>query len=646
MSGISPKHIAFSPLNKNQWIAVFLSTLFSIASLTPVIEPKSFQFPVMLVFLGLTFAPRRIWTPLTRFILFVTFAAAIFLGAGGLSGEVGTVILIATMLIKYVEMRNHRDASMMALFNIIAPFIAFLQDQTPLILLFAFLSLLSTISLIQILNKKNDRDFWSTIRKSVGMFFRTSLKIVPVALVIYALLPRVDSPFWGSYMRKTASGMSEEMNVDQWSEVFEDFSTAFRVRFEGKTPPVRDLYFRGITLWTFDGKKWVAKPSVPNTVKSTLKLRGSRQSEGYTYTVSYEQKGKRFYVLDYPSLVPPGAYRMSDDVFFPARGRQVTGQGKWTSSLQTPSQLTPEEEISALQLPAGNPRIQAWSKEERKKFKSDLDFAQHIEKYLRGNFEYTLSPPPVGENVVDDFFFGNKKGFCIHFSSAFTVIMRSAGIPSRAVQGYVASELSETGDYYRVREADAHAWSEIWVDGKWIRFDPTASVGALNSTQGFGWSFLKKSYATLDWVKDRWEKYVIYYDKSAQEQTVNKIKNAFTLNGLKTMVQTLQKNSLFVVLLTLGGACLLFWRRRRRKDMSSDKIARMYHLWLLDRGQPNEAESFFVRTKKVASALPDNVDRTDFWSSVNVVFDYLYNPQTTLSYSSAKKTIRKLKNTK
>ena len=83
-------------------------------------------------------------------------------------------------------------------------------------------------------------------------------------------------------------------------------------------------------------------------------------------------------------------------------------------------------------------------------------------------FFYTLEPPRLGRDSVDDFLFNTRRGFCEHFASAFTMMVRAAGIPARVVTGYQGGEYNPIGGYFVVRQSDAHAWSEVWLEGAWL----------------------------------------------------------------------------------------------------------------------------------------------------------------------------------
>jgi hypothetical protein len=103
--------------------------------------------------------------------------------------------------------------------------------------------------------------------------------------------------------------------------------------------------------------------------------------------------------------------------------------------------------------------------------------ARALEYFNTRPFVYTLKPGALGKDPLDAFLFETRRGFCEHYAAAFTLLMRLAGIPARVVTGYQGGELNPRGDYLMVRQADAHAWSEVWLGGGgWTRVDPTAAV--------------------------------------------------------------------------------------------------------------------------------------------------------------------------
>jgi transglutaminase-like putative cysteine protease len=125
-----------------------------------------------------------------------------------------------------------------------------------------------------------------------------------------------------------------------------------------------------------------------------------------------------------------------------------------------------------------NPRAQALAREMRAGIANDAEYARRaLDWFATNGLEYTLQPEPTGLDSVDSVLFDTKRGFCGHFASAYATLMRAAGVPARVVTGYLGGEWNPIGGYFIVRQSDAHAWTEIWLENKgWTRIDPTAVV--------------------------------------------------------------------------------------------------------------------------------------------------------------------------
>ena len=113
-------------------------------------------------------------------------------------------------------------------------------------------------------------------------------------------------------------------------------------------------------------------------------------------------------------------------------------------------------------------------------------------QYFRENeFFYTLKPPLLGENPIDEFLFGLKSGYCEHFASTFAYLMRAADIPARVVVGYLGGDINPYGDYLIVKQYHAHAWVEVFLHSRgWVRVDPTALVAPDRVSMGVAGSLL------------------------------------------------------------------------------------------------------------------------------------------------------------
>jgi transglutaminase-like putative cysteine protease len=210
-------------------------------------------------------------------------------------------------------------------------------------------------------------------------------------------------------------------------------------------------------------------------------------------------------------------------------------------------------------------------------------------QYFNGNsFYYTLSPPPlVGNDPVGQFLFDSRRGYCEHYAGAFTGLMRAAGVPARVVTGYQGGELNPQGGYFIITQADAHAWAEVWLDGRgWVRVDPTGAVaperieyGAAalrrmlseGATPGqlsqsdlrriieLDWvaRALRQARLTWDLVNQGWNEWFLQFDRESQFDLLRLI-------GFRTPTWVQLAGVLVsgVLLFTLLFAAVVLWRRR------------------------------------------------------------------------------------
>ncbi|MBX3704759.1 MAG: DUF3488 domain-containing protein, partial [Steroidobacteraceae bacterium] len=195
-----------------------------------------------------------------------------------------------------------------------------------------------------------------------------------------------------------------------------------------------------------------------------------------------------------------------------------------------------------LQLPPGrNPRTLELARQMRARSADDGAYIRAVLAMFREQeFWYTLTPPGLARNSVDDFLFNTREGFCGHYASAFTTMMRAAGIPARVVGGYQGGDWNPIGGYLIVRQSHAHAWSEVWLpESGWTRVDPTAAVaptriergieaalpdeallpGALMRESEFWWQ------AGMAWdnVKARWNDWVVQFDRLKQDSLLARL---------------------------------------------------------------------------------------------------------------------------
>jgi hypothetical protein len=234
------------------------------------------------------------------------------------------------------------------------------------------------------------------------------------------------------------------------------------------------------------------------------------------------------------------------------------------------------------------------------------------------NFYYTTTPPLLGANPVDEFLFITRAGFCEHYASAFTVMMRAGGVPARIVTGYQGGEINYVGAYLTVRQADAHAWTEVWLKNEgWVRIDPTAAVAPNRVEAGIAagapqseslprqvrgeFEWLQRARMTWDSMTYNWNQLVLEYTQERQFQLMQHvgIDNA-TWQTLATIMFALATAITFVV------AAFMLWRLHARKP---DPLVAAYGQFckkLAARGitrHPSEGPQAFSR--RAAAAHPE-----------------------------------------
>ena len=363
------------------------------------------------------------------------------------------------------------------------------------------------------------------------------LKALPLALVLFLFFPRIAGSFWGAPSSERAlTGLTDEMSPGDISDLALSDTVAFRARFHGPLPPPSQRYWRGPVLHEFDGYTWSRGNSQFN-----FRPRVSHSGAPVDYTVTLEPTGQRLlFGLDMVDQWPA-------DIAFQTWDYQLRTRNPVNSVLQYDARSYPhyqaDEQFSpalrSLQLqmaPGRNSRSILLARSMRAAVGSDREFTRSVLAMFRDqDFYYTLTPPRLERDSVDDFLFNTRRGFCGHYASAFTMMMRAAGIPARVVAGYQGGEWNPIGGYLILRQSHAHAWSEVWLaESGWTRIDPTAAVaperiergidsalsgeGSLQGGQGRDSGILWQARMFWDNVDSRWNDWVVQFNQLRQEE--------------------------------------------------------------------------------------------------------------------------------
>ncbi len=559
----------------------------------------------------------------TRTLLLIGAVMLTFYSFGRLYGpEAGVALLVSLFTLKYLEVVQQRDAYVVIVLGYFVCATALLFSQTPGMFLYVLLCMtVLTTCLVGINHSDTRASSFQHARRGLVMV----LQAIPLMAVLFLLVPRV-APLWNMQLDagKARTGMSDTMSPGQISELSESAELAFRVDFEGDIPSQPQRYWRGLTLSHYDGRTW--QQAIPQGIPEGEYLyrpgRGEKPDWYQQIEQARSEAGQRF---RYRVIAEPTQRRwlFSLAVPFPVDGELGLARDMRLVAEEPLSQrfayrvesipavssaisLSPSEAALMLSLPEGTGRqarglAQQWRLESR----SPRQIAERALRHFREQpFHYTLRPPRLTVDPVDDFLFRTRRGFCEHYASSFTFLMRAAGVPARVVVGYQGGEQNELGTHLLVRQYDAHAWSEIWLEGEgWTRVDPTAAVAperielglrdALeNSDEGrdvldelglrrfSDGGILSTVSQWMDYVDFRWQTWVLGYDSAFQSRFLEDLLGAVT--PLRVAV------ALMVAVAVLMGlyAVFLLWQTGTDKLTLMEREFWRLHQRVSQRGRP------------------------------------------------------------
>lgn len=401
----------------------------------------------------------------------------------------GSALLAVMASLKVLETRRRRDQFVLLFIAIFLVMSSLLREQYlwSLPYLVAAMVFIMTAWLRMSANPKEP------LRRSFRTGARLILYAAPLAIAMWVLFPRIASPFWAVPIDTSSgtTGLDDTMSPGDISDLSESDEVAFRVRFESQVPEPRDRYWRALVLTQFDGRAW----SVPSEGDSFRDPRFRQNvqvlGEPVRYQVTLEPTRQRWV----PALEVPWEWDLANGQI--GRTQELSRIYPIDQRIAYTVESYPDYRAEAkntylrnwyLRLPERrNPRTLETAREMYEKAGTPEAFVNAVlDRFHNEDFYYTLRPPALGSNPVDRFLFETRRGFCEHYASAFTVMMRAVGIPARVVLGYQGGEMNPRGDYMIVRQSDAHAWSEIWIEGiGWRRVDPTAAVAPERIELGF-----------------------------------------------------------------------------------------------------------------------------------------------------------------
>jgi len=472
-------------------------------------------------------------------LIFLTLAGILFQYKTALGRQPGASLVIILMCLKLLELHNIRDEKVVIYLGFFIVAVGFLFNQSLWMGVYlVFVTFALSLSLMLLTHHQaREKNTFAFIKPHAWRLARMFLQALPITILLFVFFPRLSSPLWGlpEDAYSASSGLSDSMAPGEVSQLIQNHSIAFRVQFEGLPPPDNQLYWRALVLNYYDGWQWRQNTIIPplSNDKSIDLI-----SNTLNYSVMLEPHPRNWlFVLDkaigsstHGQLDSLGQLRSTETV-------KQTKRYKMQAVLQYRDTSMPPDNNS-LYLPRyASPKATELA---RKWSNQSSSVEQVVGKALtyfrREEFFYSLQPPLLFDDPVDEFLFETRKGYCEHYASAFTVLMRAAGIHARIVVGYQGGEYNSIDNYFIVRQSDAHAWSEVWYpDRGWQRVDPTAVIPFHRveknpvqlrlrpdaqrqslAQESFLQSWLKGTNFYFDALNYRWKRWVIGYNHKRQ----------------------------------------------------------------------------------------------------------------------------------
>ena len=453
----------------------------------------------------------------------------------------GTAMLLLLVALKTLEVTRRRDALLLLLLGYFLTATQFFFDQNVGTALYTLLCALALTACVTVWARPEGAPSRLQPRMALRRSGVLLLQAVPLTVALFVLFPRPDGPLWQMPVSSSASsktGLGDSVEPGTVSSLAQDDSVAFRASFQGALPAPEDRYWRGPVLEGFDGRRWSLRPSGPYSPQAT------GNGAVLSYRLTLEPSGQPWALaLDVPVNVPTGLRVTGNLQLIAPEGVNTRRQFDLQAVTHFQyGQNAPAEQLAQdTYLPAGgNPRARAlaatWSG------LAPTARVQAAYKFFQtSGLQYTLNPPLLtSADPVDELLYATRQGFCEHFASSFAYLMRASGVPARLVTGYLGGMVNRGSGgqpYLIVRQADAHAWTEVWLSGQgWVRVDPTAAVSPARLQGGLaaalpgsvsaldsGAGLIPALRLRLDALQNAWNQWVIGYDFARQQGLLSRL---------------------------------------------------------------------------------------------------------------------------
>lgn len=627
---------------------VLTLSLILIAQMAFIPVLLSIIFAISILCIWIYLKRQQPFPKIGTFLLTVLALGSIYLSYQSFIGvEAGVAVLSTFLFAKSLESKNRRDLIILFNFALFVAASSFLYSQSfgmAIVIVLCLISCLIGLYRIQTSEFEQEpttqRAALQQDAKHVAKFI---LYAIPFFLLLFIFFPRLP-PLWHIPIpeNKGVTGISDSMSPGDIAELSQSSALAFRIIGDvSKLPPRSELYWRALVLDEYDGQRWTSsfvnqqplmrQPMDSSPVPVGWNYQYLAADPSVFWIMGLEKSipvERRYYNRQDWSIVPRRLTQRVEPIPLQWIGTQYDPQavGQYLARINTQVQRRLDPQAQQLAQ-----RLYMQSAEDPRRYVQNV-----LNWYQQNNFVYTLKPGQLGQNRIDEFLFNSRQGFCEHYASSFVMLMRYVGIPARMVTGYQGGELAPDRKSWEVRQLDAHAWTEVWLDQKWQRFDPTAMIAPQRIDGGMQnllsqdervWSnnstwtsqnnqWMTKMRVWSDYASYQWQSKVVGYNAESQQNWLSKL-------GLSSVYSSIVVLLGSIALLILAYILRIYLKARQAQS-PFDRAIQQLNQSLADDLKKQPAETFHHWMQRLSQQVKDE-NQSAFIEAIRIFEKYLYS---------------------
>ena len=627
---------------------VLTLSLILIAQMAFIPVLLSIIFAISILCIWIYLKRQQPFPKIGTFLLTVLALGSIYLSYQSFIGvEAGVAVLSTFLFAKSLESKNRRDLIILFNFALFVAASSFLYSQSfgmAIVIVLCLISCLIGLYRIQTSEFEQEpttqRAALQQDAKHVAKFI---LYAIPFFLLLFIFFPRLP-PLWHIPIpeNKGVTGISDSMSPGDIAELSQSSALAFRIIGDvSKLPPRSELYWRALVLDEYDGQRWTSsfvnqqplmrQPMDSSPVPVGWNYQYLAADPSVFWIMGLEKSipvERRYYNRQDWSIVPRRLTQRVEPIPLQWIGTQYDPQavGQYLARINTQVQRRLDPQAQQLAQ-----RLYMQSAEDPRRYVQNV-----LNWYQQNNFVYTLKPGQLGQNRIDEFLFNSRQGFCEHYASSFVMLMRYVGIPARVVTGYQGGELAPDRKSWEVRQLDAHAWTEVWLDQKWQRFDPTAMIAPQRIDGGMQnlmsqdervWSnnstwtsqnnqWMTKMRVWSDYASYQWQSKVVGYNAESQQNWLSKLGLSSAYSSIIVLL-----GSIALLILAYG---LRIYLKARQAQSPFDRAIQQLNQSLADDLKKQPAETFHHWMQRLSQQVKIE-NQSIFIEAIRLFEKYLYS---------------------